>query len=109
MIQNIHKDLVKKYLDMNRIAVMLHSAAVFIVIYIICIFTTRTSLNMIKCFTYIRTFLLLVFNFYHNLHLSSVYFGTKAHVYKNITIEKHCFSENKISFKKKKFVRTFKV
>lgn len=48
MIQNVHKGLMQKSLDMNHIAVMLHSAAVFIVIYIICIFTTRTSLNTIK-------------------------------------------------------------
>ena len=48
MIQNVHKGLMKKYLDMSHIAAMLHSAAVFIVTYIICIFTTRTSLNIIK-------------------------------------------------------------
>ena len=59
MIQKIHKGLMKKYLDMNHIAVMLNSAAVFTVIYIICIFTTRTSLNIIKCFTF-YTFLIYV-------------------------------------------------
>ena len=38
--------------------------------------------------------------FCYNLHLSSVYYGTKAHVYKNITIENIVSLKTKFPFKK---------
>ena len=33
--------------------------------------------------------------FYYNLPLSSGYFGTRAHIYIDITVEKHCFSKTR--------------